>query len=353
MRLRARRLHQDRGTSGRRERPIDAARKLMDAGRWTEAIDLLTSANRAAPDPSVEALLVSARHSAFASLDVGEPDPDWPRSFPDLFGSGPRPPEVDAAELEPQVLGSALSHHGSLVVRNLLDADTTARLQGIVERAFDASAAHAAGAPVTETSPWFHPFEADDGYDFGFLEQSAARLGGGVLLAESPRALSAVVDAYQANGLGSVLEGYLGEWPALSVKKSTLRRAGPESETSWHQDGAFLGLDVHTVNVWTSLSDCGVDAPGIELFARRFDHLVATGTEGAKFHWSVSDAEAARYGRDQVVSPTFSPGDALLFDQTTLHQTGITPQMSRERLAIETWFFAPSTYPLAQVPVLF
>ena len=51
--------------------------------------------------------------------------------------------------------------------------------------------------------------------------------------------------------------------------------------------------------------------------------------------------------------PIFEPGDALLFDDFFLHQTGVSPGMTQQRYAIETWFFAPSTYPHDQIPILF
>ena len=35
-----------------------------------------------------------------------------------------------------------------------------------------------------------------------------------------------------------------------------------------------------------------------------------------------------------------------------LHRTAAGPGMSRERYAMENWFFAPSAYPEGQIPVL-
>jgi hypothetical protein len=38
----------------------------------------------------------------------------------------------------------------------------------------------------------------------------------------------------------------------------------------------------------------------------------------------------------------------------TLHRTAVDPAtMTGERYAIESWFFAASTYPYEQVPILF
>ena len=54
---------------------------------------------------------------------------------------------------------------------------------------------------------------------------------------------------YSECGLTDLVAGYLGERPALSLEKWTLRRVPPTANTSWHQDGAFLGETVRTVNV--------------------------------------------------------------------------------------------------------
>ena len=67
----------------------------------------------------------------------------------------------------------------------------------------------------------------------------------------------------------------------------------------------------------------------------------------------MSAEEAERAGAEHVVRPVFDAGDALLFNQLTLHRTGVSPEMTRDRYAVEAWFFAPSTYPHEQVPIAF
>ena len=42
----------------------------------------------------------------------------------------------------------------------------------------------------------------------------------------------------------------------------------------------------------------------------------------------------------------FAPGDALFFNLMSLHRSGLDP-------AVESWFFAPSTCPSEQIPMLF
>ena len=129
--------------------------------------------------------------------------------------------------------------------------------------------------------------------------------------------------------------------------------SSPDADTNWHQDGAFLGREVRTLNMWLALSPCGVDAPGLDMVPRRFDEVLPTGTEGALFDWSVSPDLVTEVAGDEVISPRFEPGDALLFDHLFLHRTGVTPAMSRERHAIECWMFAPSSYPDGQIPLAY
>jgi hypothetical protein len=165
--------------------------------------------------------------------------------------------------------------------------------------------------------------------------------------------MCAVIDVLEEAGLRPVLTQYLGERPVLSAKKTTLRRVPTDSGSDWHQDGAFLGRDVRSVNVWLALSHCGIDAPGLDVVARRLD-LVETGTEGAIFDWSVGRPVVERAaGPNGIVRPVFRPGDALLFDDRNLHATACSSEMTGARYALEAWFFAPSKYPSDQVPVVF
>ena len=45
--------------------------------------------------------------------------------------------------------------------------------------------------------------------------------------------------------------------------------------------------------------------------------------------------------------------DVMLFDELFLHRTGVSDGMTRDRYTIESWFFAPSSYPEAQIPIVF
>lgn len=331
---------------------LAAAEALVDRGEFREAVDLLSAADRVTADPQIEAALVRTRHAAVGPAGAINDHPAGPAwSAPRTVPAGTAIPEVQAADLTVHHLASALEHRGSLIVRGWFSSEVAADLHRTVTAVLhEASEAIAAGGEAAP--PWFVPFEAHESYEFGVMDRAFTRYGDSLLTVESPRALAQVVAAMTDTGIGELLQEYFGEWPVLSAKKSTLRRASPSSPTGWHQDGAFLGTGTRTVNTWIALTPCGVDAPGIEMVVNAFDDIVATGTDGAPFPWAVGDAEVQRLGL-VVERPVFNAGDALFFNQMSLHRTGIEPTMTEERLAIESWFFAPSTCPSEQIPILF
>ena len=156
---------------------------------------------------------------------------------------------------------------------------------------------------------------------------------GGLLTADSPRMLFRLLETLEAAGLRDVVHEYLGERPALSANKCTVRRVPVDTNAGWHQDGAFLGPGIRALNVWLALSRCGRDAPGLDLLPRRLDHIVETGTQGAYFDWAVGpDLVAALAQETPIVRPEFEAGDALIFDDLFLHRTAVEPTMTRVAL---------------------
>jgi hypothetical protein len=333
---------------------LTKADTLLAQGKPREAIDLLSAANRRHPDATIERRLVQIRHTGFATIDRSAGREDWPPAVADLFAPvDGHPPEVQGVDLTAEALGSGILRHGCLLVRGLVPRSKVSPLVYAVDKTLESHEAHCDGLPVSETAPWFVPFEPDAGYSVGYGRQWV-RDAGGAWMVDSPRALFELTETFQDAGVDRALTGYLGERPALSVKKCTLRRVPTDTSADWHQDGAFLGAGIRTVNVWLSLSHCGDDAPGLDVVPRRLDHIVETGSHGAQFDWSVGPELVEHVAADAgVVRPIFEPGDALLFDDFFLHQTGVSPGMTHERYAIESWFFAPSTYPHDQIPILF
>lgn len=322
--------------------------ELLTQGSIREAMVVLQSLQTAPLTPHDLEEVRRFRHEAYKLARFPAPGP---KAVPDpdrwaMQGI----PEISGDDLTAEVLRSAICARGCLLVRGLLSSDRATSLRDDIVRAIQAAEQSDRGTAAT---PWYIPFEASGGYAFGGLERSLVRQFAGVLTVDSPAVLARLIDAFYDINFGEVLADYFGEWPALSVKKSTLRHARPDSGTEWHQDGSFLGPGTASVNAWVSLSHCGTDAPSIDVIPHRYESIVGAGGEGAQFDWSVSDEDARQLAPVQMVRPVFAPGDALLFDQLTLHRTGIDEAMTSDRFAIESWFFAPSTYPHDQVPILF
>jgi hypothetical protein len=225
-----------------------------------------------------------------------------------------------------------------------------------IDRAFAAFDDWAARGASVAPSLDFVPFQpTDPALDISGLRRFI-RSNGGVWTADAPVAMFDLMSCLADRGLRHVVAGYFGEAPWMSMNKCTLRKVSPEAHPEWHQDGAFLGGGVRSVNVWIALSPCGGQAnrPGLDIVDRRLGELAPTGTDGAYFDTSVGHAVVERIaGAEGIRRPVFEPGDALLFDELLLHRTGTSPGMTEERYAIETWLFAPSTYPAHHVPLAF
>jgi Phytanoyl-CoA dioxygenase (PhyH) len=328
------------------------ANRLSDDGRGLEAIRRLSEANRAQRDAQLEARLVTLRHEVFPSLPRRSPD-ELP---PEVVGEGSGEPltPTDPRDLDLATLRRGLARQGCVLVRGLIPPERAEALARGVDRALAAfDECEASGAE--SAPPWYVPFAPANAGDLASRRRGWVRASGGLWTADSPRMLFELTELAEDTGIAALIDAYFGERPALSANKCTLRRVPIDTNTNWHQDGAFLGRQVRSLNLWLALSPCGVDASGLDIVPQRLDEILPTGTEGAYFNWSVSPqvVEDAAGGPDAIVSPEFGPGDALLFDHMFLHRTGITPGMTQERWAIEAWFFAPSSYPDGQIPLAF
>ena len=335
-------------------RPAEAlvrGRELEAAGQFVEAIDMLTEANRRRPNAKIERYLVDLRHRGFMATGSTIEQSQWPGPAGDLFPES-IVPEVGRTQLDAPLVRSAVVNHGCLIVRGLLSDSQVTRLVTDIDRALVAAEAHMNGAPASETAPWWVPFKPEAPYSVGGGRQWIWNQGS-VWAVDSPRGLFDLIEIVREIGLDRVIADYLGERPALSVKKCTLRRVPADTGTNWHQDGAFLGQGIRTLNVWIALSPCGNDAPSLDVVPKRLNGIVETGTEGALFDWSVGEPVVERLlGGHEPVRPHFEAGDAMLFDDLFLHRTGVSPAMTQDRYTVEAWFFAPSTYPHDQIPIV-
>ena len=325
-----------------------------------EEVRSLTDQNRREPKAGREIKLVQLRNEAFEELERRPPaeapemrDEPSAEALSTIEMVDGIIPTIEASQLNAEVARAAILRSGCLHVRGLVPESDAARLVVGIDRAFSGRDEFVAGAKASETAPWFRPFTSPSSHEFSGLEWNRHTEGSGSVWAvDSPRMMFDLIETLGDVGALDVAEQYLGERPAFSVKKAVLRRVTADSGTAWHQDGAFLGEGIRTINIWVALTPCGRDAPGMDLVAKRLDGIVSTGTPGSLFDWAVSDRVVDKMTEAPIVRPIFEAGDALLFDHLCLHRTAATPDMPNLRYATETWCFAPSSYPYQQIPIV-
>jgi hypothetical protein len=336
-----------------------------------ERIDALMRENRRERSTERERELLTLRHQAGVEL-LADPPPPAPRPEPEFEGLGDGPvPETTPECLTPELLRGAILKGGCVIVRGLFESERALAFADGIERAMKAreerqqlhSAATDGEGSLEAASDYKDLFRADEQGFYGHFEAQAqydltSRLWvtalGGIWAADSPRLMFEMLETFDRAGLSDVIHGYLGEPPALSVQKSTLRKAVPSEiggSVGWHQDGRFLG-DVSALNVWVTLTHCGDDAPGLYLVPRRIEEFLETGAGGSIGSVVIPPAlvDQAR-GDTEIVKPIFEPGDAMLFDDLFLHSTAADPAMPNHRYAIESWFFGPSKFPKDYAPL--
>jgi hypothetical protein len=314
-------------------------------------IERLADANRTSPDRRSERRLLALRHIAgMRSLDSSGPRPDFPEPDDARLPEQGSLPEFSPEDVTPELVRAAILRDGFIVIRGLVDRDEALRFGQEIDRGFEEREKHLEGRPVEEG--YYEEFVPGTPEFADALEvRPWIREGGGVLAVDSPKLSAQMVDIFKRAGLPRLVEGYLGETPLISLQKTTLRKAEPSVAGAWHQDGSFMG-DVRALNLWLSLSRCGDEAPGLDMVPRRLDYLVTQQTEEAVLDIQVSQAMAEKAAGDRpVIRPIFEPGDALLFDDLFLHQTGSDPSMPKPRYAVENWFFGPSGFPVEYGPL--
>lgn len=299
-------------------------------------------------DPRLDEAMVALRHAAFAELDRRPGRPSWPPAFDDPFPGEAGIPSAAHADLTAAVLGGALTHHGCLRVDGLLSEDEAARFRQHIDEAFAARERAEAAGSADDVGPAFVPFDVGQAKAHGFGADGYVRT------VDSPGALRELAATFARTGVTAVVTDYLGERPSMIANKWVLRRS-PTGKigTDYHQDGAFLGEGIRTVDCWIALSHCGpgTGRPAIDLVARRFPGIIPS-PDDAAFPWSLTEQAVHDAAPDApVLSPVFAPGDAIFFDELLPHRTTVGLDLTT-RYAIESWFVAPSSYPARHEPVV-
>lgn len=265
-------------------------------------------------------------------------------------------PEVDVEDFTISELRNSLAAHGALIVRNFFPQESIQGLIATADRVIDACD---------------HPNPQNHSPDIYYnppeilrtiMPRNVKELGntrtfhresGSAMCVEAPCVAEALLRFYEAHGVKDLVTEYLEEAPCLTVKKWVLRRSKlPVAEAGWHQDGAFMGTNINSINMWLPLNECGGEtgAPGMDVVPRRLTKIASA--EGAQFDWSVSDSLIGdSFSANRPVAPVFNAGDVFFFDHFYLHRTQYRTDFTKLRYAVETWFFGQSAFPKNQIPL--
>ena len=318
-----------------RQQVLAAAESAGARGTTVDAIRLLTEANRLAGDRRLEEQLVrsatrpsSRSTTSHRSPPAGSP---WHRETVAPFAERcPPPTSSRSSRCAPGWPGTV----ACWCVGSSPNAGRESLARGIDRAPRRRSTRSAGGAGVEDTSPWYRAVRrrGTGTYRVGG-RRKWVRASGAVWTVDSPRMLFQLCELLEETRTVDLVAAHLGERPALSANKCTLRRVPIDTSTNWHQDGAFLGASVRTLNLWLGALGLRWRLAGLEIVPRRLDTVLPTGTDGAIFDWSVSPDIVDDVAREApVVTPAFRAGDALLFDHLLLHRTAVEPGMTRESM---------------------
>ncbi len=256
-------------------------------------------------------------------------------------------PACSLENITPEIISAAFKATGMLYIPGAVDNEDVERMRNAIEAAHNSM-------EEKDESQWHNPPRLptkDSALKLAAARRWANQVGGS-LAVDSPRAMYQILDMLERHGIQKIAQDYLGERPVMSAAKFMLWRVpGDGPSAGWHQDGRFLGDDLASLNVWTALTDCGPEvAPGMDLVPEYLDHYIMPAEDSA-FDWSVSDSQVESLNLP-VITPQFKAGDMLMFDNWLLHRTCRRPGMTVTRYAIESWFFAPSKFPIGRTALL-
>ena len=330
---------------------VAAGRALERDGRPAEAVSQYDRGQRLRPDPGLSERILRLRCEA-AAHPVGHGPALWPPVVADSFSEAPAPPEVRTADLTADLLGSSILNRGCLIVRGLLDQADATEVREQAQASLAARDRIVADQAREGDPQWYRPFEPTDRSlrkTRRFIEEA-----GGLLMVDSPPVMCGVLDLLGRTGLPELISEYLQEAAVVSARKCVLRCVRGAVPT-WHQDGSFMGADVHSVDVWVALTDCGpgTGAAGLDVLPVRVDELLDTQTHGAVHAYSIGEALVDEIGAGRSwVTPRFEVGDAIVFDERFVHRSAVGEGYGAERYAIEAWYFGASTVPDRYVPIM-
>jgi len=286
------------------------------------AISALSAENRLARSTEIEVELVRLRIELGREIlktraQRGQVNSTWPASV-DVFSGTKGIPEIMAGELSAETLASGILHHGALLVRGLYSPGQLERLQ-----------------------------------ELSASQEAANRLDNSPLGCTA-HTLFGLLEVYRDCGLLDAVRDYLADEPLLFGERTKLRHHRAERDKyaaiPWHQDVNFFGRKSFAVNCWAAVTGIGEGNPGLGIIPKRVDERVGwreeDGIAPLEYGKAISQDTLSGLGTEGLaVYPVLNPGDALLFDEMTVHQTAVRRWELTEQIVTISWFFPASRFP--------
>lgn len=329
---------------GARQRtPDEDLPKLIE--RWTAKFQ---------KEPSVEAaqklLMLRWRAGGWAARTATSDRPNHLAGAPDRDV----PKEVHVSELTPELVRAALARHGGIVLRGLIPAAEAEHYVARIDKTIDGfMKATKSKADSVVNDGDYAPLRlpAPDRQKITFHRKCLAVEEVSAMNVDAPILFETLMRHLHASGIVDIAAQVFGEQPVTAVQKTSMRRMPADGEAGWHQDLGAVRDKTKAIALWIPFSACGEDAPGFEFLRCKFDGAVPQMNE-TLMPWTVTDETAAALRRDtEMLTPNFAPGDAVLFDQFTLHRGATYPHMTKPRWSIDTWLFGPSSLPDHLIPI--
>lgn len=179
---------------------------------------------------------------------------------------------------------------------------------------------------------------------FSFLAQAGRRVP------KCTQTLQLLILAFRTSAMHAIAVELLGDDYVFMVHHCSVRHQRVEQggqALGFHVDGTFLGSDHQALNFWVPLDDVGGEAPGLTFLnnpavsERVWEQFQAQ--QKARSAEQIDPNTMSRHlQRDlgaklhgALFTPRIRGGDALLFDNSTLHATQDMTGCSRDRVSIE------------------
>jgi len=263
------------------------------------------------PQPKLEARLIDLRGKLAATFtdQADYPAPDQ-RFKTDMFAGETGIPEIDAKDLSAKAIASGVLFHGGLIIRGLYNSDQIERLKS--------------ASTVECKRKLKDPKSIISAFTFCRLMQ-----------------------VYEEAGLLESIKDYLGPEAIIILERARVRHKDKTiaGGLGWHQDGSYFGEKCFALNCWAAVSPCGVNNCGLLIIPRRNESRIGWSEDGkAPLHYADGIGPHIREIRKITppVQPVFGAGDAIIFDEMSLHRTYVPDSITEEQIVSISWFFARS-----------